>query len=80
MAWDPPATDTDGSPLKDLGGYKLYYGTASGIYDHSIDVGNVTVYSLTGLSQGQKYYLTVTAYNTSNIESDYSGEVSGTPN
>ena len=77
MAWDPPATNADGSPLTDLGGYKLYYGTASGIYDHSVDVGNVTIYTLTGLKQGQIYYLAVTAYNTSNSESDYSNEVSG---
>ena len=77
MAWDPPATNTDGSPLTDLGGYKLYYGTSPGIYDHSIDVGNVTIYALTGLRQGQTYYLAVTAYNTSRNEGDYSNEVSG---
>ena len=77
VAWDPPATNADGSPLTDLGGYKLYYGTTSGIYDHSIDVGNVTIYTLTGLTQGQGYYLAVTAYNAFNVESDYSNEANG---
>ena len=77
VAWDPPTTNSDGSPLTDLGGYKIYYGTASGTYDPPIDVVNLTTYRLTGLSQGQTYYIVVTAYNTSNSESDYSIEVSG---
>jgi hypothetical protein len=76
MAWDLPATNVDGSPLTDLGGYKLYYGTASGIYDYSVDVGNVTIYTLTGLTRGQTYYIALTAYDISNNESDYSNEVS----
>jgi len=77
VAWDAPTTNTDGSLLNDLVGYKLYYGTAPGIYDHSIDVRNMPIYTLAGLTQGQTYYLAVNAYNTSNAESDYSDEVSG---
>src|SRR5512139_2580993 len=61
----------------DLAGYKIYYGTSSKSYSGSVDVGNVTSYSLTGLTGGQSYYLTITAYNTSGSESGYSGEVSG---
>ncbi len=74
--WDAVTTKADGSPLIDLGGYKLYYGAASGVYDHSVDVGNVTSYALTGLKQGQTYYVVVTAYDTSNREGRYSTEVS----
>jgi hypothetical protein len=59
-----------------LAGYKIYYGTASGTYDHFIDVGNVTTYKLTGLTQGQTYFIVATTY-TSNNESGYSNEISG---
>ena len=71
LAWD---SNTD----PDVVGYKIYYGTASGTYDHSIDVGNETAYTLTGLTQGQTYFIVTTAYDTSGNESDYSNEVSGT--
>jgi len=65
--------------MTDLAGYKVYYGTTSGTYDHSIDVGNVTTYTLTGLAQGQTYYIAAKAYDTSNNQSDYSNEISGVP-
>jgi hypothetical protein len=77
LAWDPPTTNVDGSPLTDLAGYKIYYGTASGTYGQPIDVGNVTTYTLTGLVQGQTYYIAATAYDTSNNQSGFSNEVSG---
>jgi hypothetical protein len=77
LAWDAPTSNADGRPLTDLAGYKIYYGTASGTYDHSIDVGKVTTYTLTGLAQGQTYYIAVTAYDTSNNQSGYSNEASG---
>jgi type IV pilus assembly protein PilY1 len=70
LAWD---ANTE----SDLAGYKVYYGTSSKSYTNSIDVGNVTTYTLTGLTQGQTYYIAITAYNTSSSESGYSGEVSG---
>jgi len=70
LAWD-----ANSEP--DLTGYKVYYGTASQSYGSPLDVGNVTTYTLTGLTQGQTYYLSVTAYDTSNNESNHSGEVSG---
>ncbi len=72
FAWDPNGES-------DLAGYKVYYGTTSGNYGSPINVGNVTTYTLNGLTSGQTYYIAVTAYDTSNNESDYSGEVSGTP-
>jgi len=48
----------------DLAGYKIYYDTDSSYpYRYSIDVGNVTNYTLTGLPS-DFYYFTVTAYDT----------------
>jgi ABC-type glycerol-3-phosphate transport system substrate-binding protein len=32
LTWDAPTTNVDGTPLTDLAGYKVYYGTALGNY------------------------------------------------
>ena len=70
LAWDPK-TDSG------LGGYKVYYGTSSRSYGTSINVGNVTTYTVTGLNSGT-YYFAVTAYYTSGSETGHSNEVSTT--
>ncbi len=75
LAWDAPTTMTDGSPLTDLGGYKVYYGTSTRNYTASIDVGNFTTASLGNISPGT-WYIAVTAYDTAGNESDYSKEIS----
>jgi hypothetical protein len=75
LAWNAPVTNTDGTPLTDLAGHKIYYGTSSGNYTSVIDVGNVTTYTVTNLSPGA-YYFAVTSYDTSGIESTYSNEAS----
>jgi hypothetical protein len=69
----------DSNREADLAGYKIYYGTAPRTYGPPIDVGNVTSYSVTGLAKGQKYYISITAYNRSGKESPFSDEVSGFP-
>ena len=76
LTWDPPTTNADGTPLTDLSGYKLYYGTASRSYAQNVSVGNVTSYTLNNLTDGVTYYFAVTAYDTANNESSYSNEVS----
>jgi len=70
LAWDPNAEP-------DLDGYRVYYGTGSRAYTQSIDVGDTTAYRLDGLLDGVTYYIAVTAYDTSDNESDYSNEVFG---
>lgn len=69
LAWD---SNTE----SDLAGYKVYYGATSRNYSMFIDVGKVNTYTVTGLTDGNTYYFAVTAYNTSNVESAYSSEVS----
>jgi Concanavalin A-like lectin/glucanases superfamily/Fibronectin type III domain len=70
LAWDP-------SPSTGVGGYKLYYGSSSKTYSQNIDVGNKTSYTMTGLTDGATYYVSLKAYNTAkSIESSYSNEVS----
>jgi hypothetical protein len=76
LRWSAPAFNADGTPLKDLAGYKIYYGNASRRYDGSIDVGNVTITVVSNLTDGLTYYFSITAYDTSGNESGYSNEVS----
>ena len=58
-----------------IAGYKMHYGTSSRDYSYNVNVGNHTSCSLSGLQEGKRYYFAATAYNTSNVESDYSSEV-----
>jgi hypothetical protein len=51
-------------PIDGATGYKIKYGTTSGSYATTIDVGNVTTYTVTGLSANTNYYLTAVAYNS----------------
>jgi len=78
LSWNAPIQNTDGTALSDLAGYKLYYGTATGNYTNTINVGNVTTYQVNNLTDGLTYYFAVTAYNTSGNESVYSNEVNKT--
>jgi fibronectin type III domain protein/BACON domain-containing protein len=69
LTWNP-VTSTD------LAGYKVYMGTASGVYGTSINAGNVTSYMVSNLTLGTTYYFVVTGYNTGGSESLPSNEVS----
>ena len=72
LAWDSNTEPT-------LGGYRLYYGQASRNYSSTVDVGNRTNYTLSGLAEGKTYYFAVTAYDTTQTtESGFSNEVSKT--
>jgi concanavalin A-like lectin/glucanase superfamily protein/fibronectin type III domain protein len=75
LSWTAPTTNANGTPLQDLAGYKVYYGTASRSYGTPQDVGNKMTHTLTGLTGGQRYYVAVTAYDTLRNESAYSSEV-----
>ena len=59
----------------DLAGYRVYYGTSSGHYNSVVDLGKATKYNLCGLSEGETYYFTVTAYDFSNNESAFASEL-----
>jgi len=78
LSWDPPVTDADGTPVSDLAGYKIYYGTSSSNYSQNIDVGNVTTYTINNLTEGMTYYFAATAYDAARNESTESNEVSKT--
>jgi hypothetical protein len=71
LAWD---ANTE----PDLGGYKLYYGTAAQAYSQVINVGKNTQVTVSNLSQGVTYFFAVTAYNLQGAESEYSNEIHNT--
>lgn len=50
-------------------GYRLYYGTNSGVYRVSVDVGTNLTATIIGLTTGPTNYFIVTAYNAHGIES-----------
>jgi len=72
--WGAPTTSADGSPLNDLAGYRLYYGTKTSQYSNTIDVGNLQTYTVLGLVAGSNYYFAVSAYDTAGNESELSTE------
>ena len=76
LSWTAPTTNTNGTALTDLGGYKLHIGTASRSYTQNIDVGKLTNYQASNLTDGSTYYFAVTSYDTAGLESGYSNEVS----
>lgn len=67
LAWDA-------SVGPNVAGYNIYYGTVSHKYDSKVSVGNVTTTTISGLVAGTTYYLAVSAYDISNVESALSDE------
>ncbi len=69
VAWDPV-------PDASVAGYVLYWGTQSGAYISSVDVGGQTERQLTALAEGTTYYFVVRAYNAARSLGNPSHEVS----
>ena len=73
ISWIPPTQNTDGTPLTDLGGYRIYYGTDPGSLEHRLDIPDRTITTRTvgGLTPGT-WYFAVTAVGSDGSESAYS--------
>ena len=69
LAWDPSTDST-------VTGYVIKWGTAPQIYTSSVDVGNRTSWTVTGLIPDQKYFFAVTSYASTGASSVPSNEVS----
>lgn len=80
LGWEAPTTNVDGTPLTDLAGFTVYGATISDGYQNplfNLDVGDVITTTVdVGDQEGVTLYFVVTAYDTSDNESDYSNEVS----
>jgi hypothetical protein len=63
------------SPDPRTTGYVVVYGTVSGAYTQSTNVGNVTQATIPGLTEGRTYYFSVYAYGSNWSQSDLANEV-----
>lgn len=79
ISWIPPTQNTDGSPLTDLGGYRIYYGTSQTNLTQMAEVDNpgLTSYMVQDLSPAT-WYFTMRAFRNNGTESEPSNIVSKT--
>ena len=70
LSWEPPTTNTDGSALTNLAGYRIVYGASPTQLTQMIQVGNpgVSSYVIDSLAPGT-YYFAVRAYTNKGAES-----------
>jgi hypothetical protein len=74
LSWSAPTQNTDGSPLTDLAGYRVYHGTSASSLSDVADVPGATAmgYTWNQLASGTHYFA-VAAYTASGVESAISG-------
>jgi len=72
ISWTAPTTNTDATPLIDLSGYRVLYGSSpTNLSQSSPRITSGTEYTVNGLASGT-WYFAVVAYNLLLIESDHS--------
>jgi hypothetical protein len=74
LAWN--ADSQTSNPATNPTGYRLHFGTSSGNYTQTQDVGNATSGTVSSLTSGTTYYFAVTAYNAGGVDSPFSNQVS----
>jgi len=79
LSWTPPTTNSDGTTLTDLAGYRVAYGRATDDLEQSADITNpgLTTYTVGNLSSGQ-WFFAVYAVNAAGVQSDISNVASKT--
>jgi hypothetical protein len=79
LSWTAPTENSDSTPLTDLSGYTVYYGTAVDNYPNSVRIHNpsITINVIENLSLGTWYFV-VTAFDISGNESERSNFASAT--
>ena len=77
LSWTPPTQNSDGSPLNNLAGYKVYWGTSQNNYSSSVTVNNagLSSYVVDQLTPAT-WYFAVTALNAAGVESGFSNVAS----
>lgn len=79
LSWQPPTVRADGSPLANLAGYRIRYGTSSGNYPNVVVIQNAGVTrAVVGNLPPATYYFVISAYDATGLESDNSSPVSKT--
>jgi len=79
LAWAVPSLNTDGTPLTDIAGYRVYYGSSPANLSNSANVpgAGATSFAVGGLAAGI-YYFAVATVNASGAESSLSNAASRT--
>lgn len=77
IEWVPPTENTNGTPLTDLEGVRIYYGTSAANLSHMVQISSKTQtsYTLSDLSAGTWYFGGV-SYTTTGAQSAMSRVVS----
>ena len=77
LIWTAPTQNTDGTPLTNLGGYRIYFGTSASALTQTADITNASVstYVISNLSPAT-WYFAIKARNAAGIESELSSIVS----
>jgi hypothetical protein len=81
LGWVAPTQNSNGTPITDLAGYKIHYGTASQDYTQVVSITNPSLsrYVLDSLPSGT-YYFAISSYNSQGLESPLSGEITASLN
>ena len=80
LTWTPPTENDDGTPLVDLSGYVIYFGSqSSGLYTNSetLDNDGFAIYRIE--LPREEWAFVITAVNSDGQESDFSNEVQVQP-
>jgi hypothetical protein len=77
LSWSAPTQNEDGSPLTDLAGYRIHYGTSASDLNKRVEVGNPATTSarVQNLTPGT-WFFAISAYTHNGAESSRSGVVS----
>lgn len=77
LMWNAPTQNTDGSPLTNLAGFKIYWGTTLGTYPNSATINDASArsYIVESLCSGVWHFVS-TALNSSSVESAFSNVAS----
>jgi len=75
LRWQAPTENVDGSPLTDLAGFNVYWGSSSRNYTGSHPITSAAVTEWEATVAAGSYYFAVTALDSEDNESAYSNEV-----
>jgi hypothetical protein len=77
LSWATPTQNVDGSPLTDLAGYRVHYGTSSSALNRQVTIGDpaATNTVIQNLAPGT-WHFAISAYTKNGVESDMSPIVS----
>jgi hypothetical protein len=79
LRWTPPTLNEDGTPIENLAGYRVYYGTNSSNLTQVVTIASPSVTSavIQNLTPAT-WYFALKAYNAANVESSFSNVASKT--